>query len=41
MFDQDRIFNYNINSISNRKVMRIKDILTRGLLVDLIPNSQN
>ena len=39
--DQDRISPYNINMISTRQVMRIKKILIRRLLVDLIPNSPN
>ena len=39
MSDQDRISSYSINTISTRKVMRIKKILISGLLVDPIPNS--
>ena len=38
---QDRISPYNINTISSRRVTRIKKILIRGLLVDPIPNSPN
>ena len=44
MSDQNRISPYNINTISSRKVTRIKkniSILVRGLIVDLIPNSPN
>ena len=39
--DQDRISPYNINMILTRQVMRIKKILIRRLLFDLIPNSPN
>ena len=39
MSDQDRISPYNINTISSRKVIRIKKISFRGLLVDLLPHS--
>ena len=31
MSDQDRISPYNINTVSSRQVMRIKNKLTRGL----------
>ena len=39
--DQDRISPYTVSTISSGQVMRIKNILTRGLLVDPIPNSPN
>ena len=40
--DQGEISLYNINTITSRQVLRIKEkILTRGLLVDLISNSPN
>ena len=40
--DQGEISPYNINTITSRQVLRIKEkILTRGLLVDLISNSHN
>ena len=38
MSDQERISPYNINTISNRLVMRNKKNITRGLLVDPISN---
>ena len=42
MCDQDRIFPYNINTVSSSQVMRMKKKkLIRGLLVDPIPNSPN
>ena len=41
MSDQDGISPHQINTISNRQVMRIEEISVRGLLVDSIPNSQN
>ena len=40
--DQGEISLYNINTITSRQVLRIKEkILTRVLLVDLISNSPN
>ena len=39
--DQDRISPYTASTISSGQVMRIKNISTRGLLVDPIPNSPN
>ena len=39
--DQDRISPYTVSTISSGQVMRIKNISTRGLLVDPIPNSPN
>ena len=40
--DQGEISPYNINTITSRQVLRIKEkILTRELLVDLISNSPN
>ena len=41
MIDQERISSHSVNTISSRKVMRIKKISVRGLLVDPIPNSPN
>ena len=41
MSDQERISLNQINTISNRQVMRIKKTSAWGLLVDSIPNSQN
>ena len=38
MSDQERISPYNINTISSRLVMKNKKNITRGLLVDPIPN---
>ena len=40
MSDQDRISPYQIDTISNRQVMR-KNVSAKGLLVDPIPNSQS
>ena len=40
MSDQDRISPHNINKISSRQVMRIKNLI-KGLLVDPKPNSPN
>ena len=40
MSDQVRISPYNINTISSRKVMRIKKNIKREVFVDLIPNYQ-
>ena len=39
MSDQDRISPYKINKIASRQVIRIKEIVIRGLLVDPIPTS--
>ena len=39
MSDQHRLSPYNINTITCRKVMRIKKMSIRGLFVDPIPNS--
>ena len=40
--DQGEISPYNIDTITSRQVLRIKEkILKRGLLVDLISNSPN
>ena len=41
MSDQDRISPYNTCRILGRQEMRIWKILSRGLLVDPIPNSLN
>ena len=41
MSDQDGISPHQINTISNRQVMRIEEISVRALLVYSIPNSQN
>ena len=39
MSDQDRISPYSINTILNRKVMRMKKISIGGMLVDSLPKS--
>ena len=39
MSDQDRISPYGINTILNRKVMRMKKISIEGMLVDSLPKS--
>ena len=36
--DQERISPYNISTISSRQVMRIKNSINRGLLVNSLPN---
>ena len=36
--DQERISPYNISVISSRQVMRIKNNINRGLLVNSLPN---
>ena len=39
MSDQDRISAYSVNTILNRKVMRMKKISIEGMLVDSMPKS--
>ena len=41
MSDQQRISPYSINTMSSRQVIRNKKNITRGLLVDPIPNFLN